>query len=164
MKKALLVFLFVILPVIAQETQTYIDYFGQLNLTDVQKERVLRVREEENYVLRPLILDYHSKEDGLNFLKSLKCGFFDKTCKIKLKEDIELREQERNEALRKIKLKKAYYKTRYRNILTRAQDIELQRIIKEEEHKNKVIEERAQKEKRREFIDKLKFWKPKRGN
>ena len=74
---------------------------------------------------------------------------------------MEARENEQNEALRKIYQKKQYYKLRYRNVLTREQDIKIQQMIKEDEHKEKVLMERLEKQKRQERIDKFKFWKKK---
>lgn len=136
----------------------YSDYLETVNLTAKQREQILKIRNEENYVLRPLVLEIHSKERGLEFLSNLRCDFFDSDCKKRLKEDIELREFEKNELLRKINQKKNYYRIRYRNILTREQDIQIQKMIEENEHKDKVLAERAERQRKQERIDKLKVW------
>ena len=136
----------------------YQDYLEMVNLSAEQREKILRIRNEENYVLKPLTLDIEAKERGLELLNSLQCKTFDFECKRKLKLDIEQRQMEYNEALRKINQKKNYYKLRYRNILTREQDYIIQNMITENEHKDKVLMERAERAKKQERIDKLKFW------
>ena len=136
----------------------YPDYLEMVNLSAEQREKVLRIRNEENFVLKPLTLDIESKERGLELLNSLQCKTFDFECKKKLKLDIEQRQMEYNEALRKINQKKNYYKLRYRNVLTREQDYAIQKMIAENEHKDKVLMERAERAKKQERIDKLKFW------
>lgn len=105
----------------------YPDYLEMVNLSAEQREKVLRIRNEENFVLKPLTLDIESKERGLELLNSLQCKTFDFECKKKLKLDIEQRQMEYNEALRKINQKKNYYKLRYRNVLTREQDYKIQK-------------------------------------
>lgn len=136
----------------------YQDYLEMVDLSPEQREKVLRIRNEENFVLKPLTLDIESKERGLELLNSLQCKTFDFECKRKLKLDIEQRQIEYNEALRKINQKKNYYKIRYRNVLTREQDCTIRKMIEENEHKDKVLMERAEKAKKQERIDKLKFW------
>ena len=136
----------------------YPDYLEMVNLSAEQREKVLRIRNEENFVLKPLTLDIESKERGLELLNSLQCKTFDFECKKKLNLDIEQRQAEYNEALRKINQKKNYYKIRYRNILTREQDYKIQKMIAENEHKDKVLMERAERAKKQERIDKFKFW------
>ena len=136
----------------------YSDYLEMVDLSAEQREKVLRIRNEENFVLKPLTLDIESKERGLELLNSLQCKTFDFECKKKLNLDIEQRQMEYNEALRKINQKKNYYKIRYRNILTREQDYKIQKMIAENEHKDKVLMERAERAKKQERIDKLKFW------
>ncbi len=136
----------------------YSDYLEMVDLSAEQREKVLRIRNEENFVLKPLTLDIESKERGLELLNSLQCKTFDFECKKKLNLDIEQRQAEYNEALRKINQKKNYYKIRYRNILTREQDYKIQKMIAENEHKDKVLMERAERAKKQERIDKLKFW------
>ena len=146
MKRALVVLFILIFPfsVFAEnvslkagiESNDYSDYLEMVDLTPKQRKQILRIRNEENYVLRPLTLS-------------------------KLKDDIAQREEEHKEALRKIYQKKQYYKLRYRNVLTREQDIKIQQMIKEDEHKEKVLMERLEKQKRQERIDKFKFWKKK---
>ena len=136
----------------------YPDYLEMVNLSAEQREKVLRIRNEENFVLKPLTLDIESKERGLELLNSLQCKTFDFECKKKLKLDIEQRQMEYNEALRKINQKKNYYKLRYRNVLTREQDYKIQKMIAENEHKDKVLMERAERVKKQERIDRLKFW------
>lgn len=140
------------------EANDYTDYLEMVNLTPKQRRQILRIRNEENYVLRPLVLDAQSKEEGLILLDRFTCDLFDFECKAKLKDDIAQREEEHKEALRKIYQKKQYYKLRYRNVLTREQDIKIQQMIKEDEHKDKVLMERLEKQKRQDRINKLKFW------
>lgn len=166
MKKSLiLIFLLMFaLPVSAQSLKgsidkgDYSDYLEMVELSETQRAQILRIRNEENFVIRPLALDIESKERGLEFLKSLKCDMFDTKCKARLKEDIEEREFEYNELIRKTNQKKNYYKLRYRNVLTREQDIKIQKMIEEKEHQDKVIMERMEKKKKQERIDKLKIW------
>ncbi len=141
------------------ETGSYSDLLESVNLTPEQRQKILRIRNEEDAVLKPLTLDIESKERGLELLNSLQCKTFDFECKDRLKEDIAQREAEKKEILRKINQKKNYYRIRYRNILTREQDIQIQKMIEDIEHKDKVLAERAEKAKKQEKIDKLKFWK-----
>lgn len=154
MKKYLLIIiLFFPLIAIGQELKgsvdkiSYSDYLEQINLSEKQRTQILRIRNEENYVLKPLTLEIEAKEQGLLILDSLKCGFFDKTCKERLQEEKDLKEFELNELLRKTNQKKNYYQIRYRNTLTREQDIKIQQLMKDNEHKNKVMMERLEKEK-----------------
>ena len=132
-----------------------------VDLTPKQRKQILRIRNEENYVLRPLTLDMEAKEEGSTLIDRFVCDFFDFECKAKLRDSLEARKNAQNEALRKIYQKKQYYKLRYRNVLTREQDIKIQQMIKEDEHKEKVLMERLEKQKRQERIDKFKFWKKK---
>lgn len=136
----------------------YADYLEMIDLSAEQRESVLRIRNEENFVLKPLTLDIESKERALELLNSLQCKTFDFECKNKLKLDIEQRQVEYAEALRKINQKKSYYKLRYRNLLTREQDYKIRKMIEENEHKDKVLMERAERAKKQERIDKFKFW------
>lgn len=125
----------------------YSDYLEQINLSEKQKKQILKIRNEESYTLKPISLEIEAKEQGLMILDSMKCNLFDKACKTRLKEEKELIEFELNELLRKTAVKKNYYKIRYRNTLTREQDIKIQQLIKDNEHKDKVIKERIEKEK-----------------
>ena len=171
MKRALVVLFIFIFPfsVFAEnvslkagiESNDYSDYLEMVDLTPKQRKQILRIRNEENYVLRPLTLDMEAKEEGSTLIDRFVCDFFDFECKAKLRDSLEARENEQNEALRKIYQKKQYYKLRYRNVLTREQDIKIQQMIKEDEHKEKVLMERLKKQKRQERIDKFKFWKKK---
>ncbi len=140
------------------EKKDYQDYLETVNLTPEQREKILQIRTEENFILKPLSLNAEAKERGLELLNSLQCSFFDFECKQKLKLDIEQRQMEYDEALRQITQKKNYYKIRYRNILTREQDYQIQQMIKENEHKEKVLAQRLERAKRQERINKLKFW------
>lgn len=140
------------------QSDNFVDYFETVNLTPAQREQILRIRNEENFVLKPLTLDIESKERGLEFLGTLQCRTFDFECKKKLRADIEQREAERKEILRQISQKKNYYGIRYKNVLTREQYIKIQKLIEETAHKDKVLMERAERAKKQEKIDKLKFW------
>lgn len=137
---------------------SYKDYFEYLNLTNIQRQNILKIRKEENFVLRPLVLDVSSKERGLELLYNLKCDFFDKSCKKRLKEDIEKLEFEKNEVLRRIEQKRNYYSVRYKNLLTREQNIKLEQMLKDDIHKQKVLKEREERQKRQDIINKLKIW------
>jgi len=135
------------------------DYLESVNLTPAQRQKILNIRKEEMQVLEPFMLDVQSKERGLEFLNSLECKRFDSVCKTRLKEDIEQREFELREAERKVLQKKNYYRIRYRNVLTREQDLKIKKMIEETEHKEKVLMERAERAKKQERIDKLKIWR-----
>ncbi len=134
------------------------EFFSSLNLTSKQIEAISKIKKEEENALRPYILDVSSKENAIQFLSGLKCDFKDKECKKRLQDDILARKEEEKEALIKIQRKKTYYKIRYRNVLTRQQDIKLQNMIKEKEQKKKVEQERKEFQKRQERINKLKIW------
>ncbi|MCD8024925.1 MAG: hypothetical protein LUE64_05275 [Candidatus Gastranaerophilales bacterium] len=136
----------------------FTDYLEKVNLTESQRKKIEAIRKEERSVLEPLALDLASKERGVELLNSMKCKTFDSNCRKLLKEDIEKREFERREALYKIQQKKAYYKIRYRNVLTRAQDIQIEEMINNSKHIEKVLKEREQRQEKQEKIDKLKFW------
>lgn len=107
----------------------YLDYLSKINLSEKQKAQISKIKEEEEYVLRPLVLDIYSHETGIEYLKSLKCGAFEFECKKKLKADIENKKFEKEEIMHKIAIKKNYYKIRYRNVLTREQDYQIQQMI-----------------------------------
>lgn len=137
----------------------FFDYLETVDLTTEQRRKIIDIRKEEKDIIMPFVLDVHSKERGLEFLNSLQCDMFDFDCKRRLKEDIDQRILERNEAQRKLLQKKNYYKLRYRNILTREQNLKLKKLIEENEHKDKVLMEREARAKKQERIDKLKIWR-----
>ena len=128
---------------------TYADYMEKINLSASQKEKILNIKKEEKQALEPIVLNIHSKEEGLNYLKSLKCGAFEFDCKKKLKEDILKREEEKLELMRQIEIKRRYYNIRYRNVLTRSQDHQIKEMIKKDEHIEKVLKERQKKHKKK---------------
>lgn len=135
---------------------SYLDYLQRIELTEKQKEKIEKIRTEEETVLKPLALELSARENGIEYLKNLKCGAFEMKCKTKLKEDRALRKREKEEAIRKINLKHDYYKTRYRNVLTREQDYQINKMAEEEAYIEKVKRERLKKSKskskRRKFI------------
>lgn len=141
---------------------TYADYMQKINLSEKQKEQIENINKEEEYVLKPYVLDVQSKEIGIEYLKSTKCGFFEKKCKTLLKNDIEQRKREQAEALRKIEIKQNYYNLRYRNTLTRSQDHMIHEMAKNDAHIEKVKLERKKRAKSQARKEKMKFWKKKR--
>ena len=139
----------------------YADYMEKINLTESQKEQINNINKEEEYVLKPYVLDIESKEIGIDYLKSTKCGFFEKKCRKLLKNDIQQRRMEEAEALRKIEVKKNYYDIRYRNTLTRSQDHQIQEMVQRDALIEKVSKERKKRAKAQAKKEKMKFWKKK---
>ena len=137
----------------------YLDYLEKINLTENQRAQILKIKEEEETVIAPIVLEYTAKEEGLIFLKNLKCDTFDKKCKTRLKQDKELQKQEKEEILRRITQKHNYYKIRYQNVLTREQNYKIQKMAEEEAIKEKVLKERAKREKSKQRKEKMQFWK-----
>ncbi len=164
MKKSLFIlslFLFT-LPAVAQglkagvEKNNYFDYLEQVGLSEEQKQKIQIIRQEEETILRPIVLDMTSKEEGLIFLDNLKCDMFDKKCKTKLKENKLYLEFEKEELQRQIRQKQTYYKIRYKNVLTREQNYKIQQIAEFEAKKEKVLKEREQRAKKQERVQKIK--------
>lgn len=141
---------------------SYADYMEKINLSAKQKEQIFKIRQEEEFVLRPIVLDMHSHERGVEYLKNLKCGVFEFECKQKLKKDIEEKEFEKTELMRRINQKKGYYNLRYRNVLTREQDYQIKTMAKNDAYVEKVLKEREIAKKKQARKEKLKFWKKKR--
>lgn len=165
MKKFLIYFILILIftvPSFAKSMKasvtrnSYLDYLQRIELTEKQKEKIEKIKLEEETVLRPMALELSAKENGIEYLKNLKCGAFEMKCKSKLREDKALRKKEQEEAIRKINLKHEYYKTRYRNVLTREQDYQINKMAEEEAYIEKVRRERLKKSKskskRRKFI------------
>ena len=139
--------------------ESYSDFFQYIKLTEEQEEKISKIRQQEETVLKPYVLDVCAKEDSILILKNLKCSLLDKKCKRKLKQDIQLRKDEQQEALRKIDLKKRYFEIRYRNILTREQDLEYQRIKNLTEQQEKALSDTQKRLKRQKRIDRMKLWR-----
>ena len=168
MKKFLTIcFLCLAMPSFAQSLEgsisgsSYADYMEKINLSAKQKEQILKINKEEEFVLRPIVLDIHSHERGIEYLKSLKCGAFESRCKKQLKEDIKEKQFEKNELMRQINQKKNYYNLRYRNVLTREQDYQIKQMAQNDAYVDKVLKEREVAKKKQERKEKLKFWKKK---
>lgn len=124
----------------------YLDYLSRIELTEKQKVQIEKIKAEEEAVITPLVLELNSKDEGTDFLKNLKCDMFDKKCKKKLKLEKGQNKADKKAVERKIELKHSYYRTKYRNVLTREQDYKIQQMAEEEAYIKKVEKERAQRE------------------
>ena len=159
MKKGILavcVFLFS-LSVFAEGN--FVDYIESLNLTAEKREKIEQIKLEEENALKPFILDISAKEEGIKSLKELKCDFFDSACKEKLKENIAQIEFERDEILKKIGYKKAYFEVKYKNVLTREELLSIEKKREFVIKKDKVDKEEQKKAEIQARKEKLKVWK-----
>lgn len=115
-------------PSINTRRNNYVE-LEDLELNDTAMEKFEEIYMKEAQELRPLALDLEAKYIRLDELNAMHCRFYQRKCKEKLKAKYEALEPEIKELERQIWLKKEFYKIKYINATTRAQDIKLHKII-----------------------------------
>ncbi len=147
----------------SSKEEGFVDFFQYIDLTESQKNRILDIKYEEERAIMPYVLEICAKEEGIELLKNSKCSIIDRKCKQKLKEDIEEKEKEQDAALVKIERKKRYYEIKYKNVLTRKQLLEYEKLKNIAQEKEKNEKKAKRYEKIKAVIEKAKFIKNKDG-
>ena len=107
----------------------YIKIKDELSLEDTELYDFNSIKENEDKVLRPIVLELEARYLRLDELNEIECRWYQRTCKKELKRDKAFLEDDIKELKRQVWQKKEYYKILYLNATTREQDQKLRQMI-----------------------------------
>lgn len=107
----------------------YVDIKDELSLDEVELYDFNSIKENEEKVLRPIVLELEARYLRLDELNEVECKWYQRTCKKDLKRDKAFLADDIKELKRQVWQKKEYYKILYLNATTREQDKKLRQMI-----------------------------------
>ncbi len=107
----------------------YVDIKDELSLDEAELYDFNSIKEDEEKVLRPIVLELEARYLRLDELNEVECKWYQRTCKKELKQDKAFLADDIKELKRQVWQKKEYYKILYLNATTREQDKKLRQMI-----------------------------------
>lgn len=109
--------------------QKFIEIKDELSLNGAELYDFNSIKENEDKVLRPIVLELEARYLRLDELNEIECRWYQRTCKKELKRDKNFLADDIKELKRQVWQKKEYYKILYLNAATREQDLKLRQMI-----------------------------------
>lgn len=116
-------------PPLDVRKQKFIEIKNELSMDESELYDFNTIKQNEDKVLRPIVLELEAKYLRLDELNQVKCRWYQRTCKKELKRDKNFLADDIKELKRQVWQKKEYYKILYLNATTREQDIKLRQMI-----------------------------------
>jgi len=116
-------------PPLDVRKQKFIEIKNELSMDESELYDFNTIKQNEDRVLRPIVLELEAKYLRLDELNQVKCRWYQRTCKKELKRDKNFLADDIKELKRQVWQKKEYYKILYLNATTREQDIKLRQMI-----------------------------------